>query len=526
MATKYVGDRQPKRGRSRFRGKIVGIILLGLASAVALGFGAVYYALVKKADATLAEAVDEADRLDPGWRMEEIEAARSRDVIPAEEDAGPRVIRIVDKMPLPAPSVIQSQMRPGISPLIQIDGALKNYPPFMVLGSDMHAAIAEEVRKHAEALKEARLLTELTRGRFPLTIAKIPFDTLLRNTQNSRSVAVLLRLDAILRTEKQDIDAALHEIRAMIGVSHSIGDEPFAISQLVRIAEDFVALETLDRVLAQGTGTDDALAKVQKRLQDETKIPFNLIAMRGERAVAYDLFGKLADGTVPLNALSGSVSDDVKFPGSLTPHARALYRFNQGLSLRMMNKAVEISKLPVAEQVEKWKSWEAEIKPPADTWGKMTQSLTFALIPALGAAATAHFRLNAMLGCAEVMVAMERFRIANGHWPETLDQIPKSILPEIPLDPYSGSPIKVKRDENSWIVYSVGPNGTDDGGTLDDRFDPKTEDSDWGYTLHDPSARRQPAFYEEQLPSQPFLGEPLLDGFTLTNPDMLMDMIR
>ena len=34
------------------------------------------------------------------------------------------------------------------------------------------------------------------------------------------------------------------------------------------------------------------------------------------------------------------------------------------------------------------------------------------------------------------------------------------------IDPFSGEPLKLKRTDDGWIIYSVGDNGVDDGGDL------------------------------------------------------------
>jgi hypothetical protein len=72
-------------------------------------------------------------------------------------------------------------------------------------------------------------------------------------------------------------------------------------------------------------------------------------------------------------------------------------------------------------------------------------------------------RNTALVRNARIAIAIERGRESHA-------------APEIPklLDPYSGKPMRVKRDDVSYTVYSVGPNGRDDGGhaTLDLTFRP------------------------------------------------------
>jgi len=72
-------------------------------------------------------------------------------------------------------------------------------------------------------------------------------------------------------------------------------------------------------------------------------------------------------------------------------------------------------------------------------------------------------RNAALVRSARIALAIERAKASNA-------------TPEIPklIDPYSGEPMRVKRDELSYVVYSVGQNRRDDGGhaTLDVTFRP------------------------------------------------------
>jgi hypothetical protein len=66
---------------------------------------------------------------------------------------------------------------------------------------------------------------------------------------------------------------------------------------------------------------------------------------------------------------------------------------------------------------------------------------------------------------ARVAVAIERYRRAHaGDLPATLNELTPAVLPVIPVDPFSGKPVRFVRDATSYTVYSVGPNGADDGG--------------------------------------------------------------
>ncbi len=52
---------------------------------------------------------------------------------------------------------------------------------------------------------------------------------------------------------------------------------------------------------------------------------------------------------------------------------------------------------------------------------------------------------------------------------QTLDdlQLPQSET----TDPFTGQPLLLEKQDDGWVIYSVGQNRKDDGGTCDDRAD-------------------------------------------------------
>jgi hypothetical protein len=67
----------------------------------------------------------------------------------------------------------------------------------------------------------------------------------------------------------------------------------------------------------------------------------------------------------------------------------------------------------------------------------------------------------------DTVIALEVYRNKNSNYPDNLDEL-KGIANEIPNDPFTNEPLKYRRTENSYIVYSVGENLVDDGGNGDD----------------------------------------------------------
>jgi ABC-type transport system involved in multi-copper enzyme maturation permease subunit len=86
---------------------------------------------------------------------------------------------------------------------------------------------------------------------------------------------------------------------------------------------------------------------------------------------------------------------------------------------------------------------------------------------------------QAILAC-----ALERFRLANRVYPETLEQLVPALLARVPHDAVSGRPmIYQPGGAGSFILRGVGPNGTDD------RKKPASDDWLWTYSTNTPSAK-------------------------------------
>ena len=63
-----------------------------------------------------------------------------------------------------------------------------------------------------------------------------------------------------------------------------------------------------------------------------------------------------------------------------------------------------------------------------------------------------------------LIIALRRYKNANGHWPESLDDL-KTLAPaEVFVDPMNNGSFVYKLTEDNFTLYSKGKNGVDDGG--------------------------------------------------------------
>jgi hypothetical protein len=76
---------------------------------------------------------------------------------------------------------------------------------------------------------------------------------------------------------------------------------------------------------------------------------------------------------------------------------------------------------------------------------------------------------------ARAAIALERYRLAHGEYPDALDTLVPQFIAKLPHDVINGQPLHYRHDPPSpgsgaasgqFVLYSVGWNETDDGGEV------------------------------------------------------------
>jgi hypothetical protein len=82
---------------------------------------------------------------------------------------------------------------------------------------------------------------------------------------------------------------------------------------------------------------------------------------------------------------------------------------------------------------------------------------------------------------ARVAIALERYRMAHGKYPESLDALVPQFIDKLPRDVIGGGPLKYHFTNDGFVLYSIGWNEKDDGGTpalMKNNF-LDSDDGDW-----------------------------------------------
>jgi hypothetical protein len=108
------------------------------------------------------------------------------------------------------------------------------------------------------------------------------------------------------------------------------------------------------------------------------------------------------------------------------------------------------------------------------------------MLPALGNAAKKFAAGQNSVNLARVAIALERYRLAHGEYPESLAVLSPQFIAKLPHDIINDQPLHYRRtSDGQFVLYSVGWNGTDDGGevgfTKGGSMDVNTGDWVWRY---------------------------------------------
>jgi hypothetical protein len=457
------GSPLPKpRPRSPWvRPSLVGLVLLILGLLVTLYF----YRAVGPGN-LLQEALAETNRREPYWRLTDIEARRTRP--DNESNAALRALAVEKLLP------------PDCQAVVRIRQLLAEQPPQVLFPRSQAEALRAELTKAAAALAQARKLQDLSHGRFPGDYAA-DFVSTRPACEPARIVAHLLACEVVLLAQEDQPDRALGSVRAILGCARAVGDEPLTASQRIRMECRALAAEALQRALAQGVPCPGSLRALQQQLEAEDTESLLSVALCGERGGYDRLMTKLQSGEIPrqqvtrggrplLDQLNGAEASGL---GD-----------QRGALLRFMNQVVQAAALPPPERVRALR----ELDAAADKLPPVARRILEPFAPTAAAEQHALARLR----CAVVAVAAERYRLRNGEWPAGPAVLQRrGYLTAMPEDPYDGAPVRWRRLDDGLVIYTLGPDGKDNAGSLRSA-DSQAKGTDVGFRLWDSPRRRQP----------------------------------
>ncbi|HKW28478.1 MAG TPA: hypothetical protein VJT54_04020 [Verrucomicrobiae bacterium] len=323
-------------------------------------------------------------------------------------------------------------------------------------------------------IEQLRQAARLPYSRFPLSYdMEPPAAILLPHLAGLKRCAQVLQLRAIAELQNGQGDKALADVKLMLRLSDSIRTEPFLISHLVRIAIANIALQPVWEGVVAHQWSDAQLAELNSDLATLDFLSDYQTAMRGELMLCeigdIEYLRHYPEQTPNLSG-DGVVNSPLRISGWTIWCAIPNGWFFQN-ELRCARPMLECY-LPVADVNQHMVRPEDVRRADSTVTGGLKHPNPYNLagrlfLPALGGAVRRSAYGQELVDLARTAIALERYRLAHGNYPESLDALTPQFIGKIPHDIINGQPLHYQRTaDGQFVLYSVGWNETDDGGVV------------------------------------------------------------
>ena len=344
--------------------------------------------------------------------------------------------------------------------------------------------------KYDPAIEELRQASKMSESRFPLNYDnEPPAAILLPHLAALKKCTQVLQLRAIAELQNDQSDMALADVKLSLRLTDAIHTEPFLISHLVRIAMVNITLQPIWEGLARHQWSDAQLAELESELARLDFLADYEFTMRGERALGVaniDYLRRTHKFDLMSNSDNGRSSQPVQnIAFHLMPNAwfyqneLAIARMHQQWILPPVDVEHQMVSPEAVRRNETAKTNELSHLAFYDVFARM-------LFPALSPAVKRFAYAQESVNLARTAIALERYRLAHGVLPETLDALTPQFIGQVPHDIINGQPLHYLRTaDGQFVLYSVGWNETDDDGevglTKGGAVDVNTGDWVWRY---------------------------------------------
>jgi hypothetical protein len=317
---------------------------------------------------------------------------------------------------------------------------------------------------HEAARKPGCLFEHVNREYWPPDFEKMDLQM-----HGMRQFARFLACHALWQSANGNPREATQDIDGIYALARHECEEPLMITQLVGIAIDNMATDTLQKILnsARPTAEDldqlkiDRWTSYQKMMQKE---------IRRESLIGWSFLSQFSGSKMPKLQLDRKTSPVLENPAWTQSIYRVFLLQSEISAMRdIYDELHRVAALPYYQFKKDGHDKKLEDSVREKTGGPCSMMLGL-LIPAMNASLSAAARGDATHNTAVLALAISRYRLKNGHFPAKLGELVPDFLIAVPGDPFDGKTMKYKRTEQGAVIYSIGPDLVDDGGKpLDDK---------------------------------------------------------
>jgi hypothetical protein len=274
----------------------------------------------------------------------------------------------------------------------------------------------------------------------------------------AKGLARLMYLRTVYLARQGRAGRAAESLVSSLHMQRLFEREPGLLTHLVKVACVSLCVHALPTVLETGQLSDQELARVESALAEGD--PANGLGQvwAGELVLALErsrdpMKGLLAEGGPDTLPTTGPTP----IRGSGNWLEDPSYRCMVAETLRVYARFAEVARKAWPEAIN------AVQEIPAKGHGPFGEPREI-LVPTFKRSFGLTGHTIGMVRSAQVAVMVERYRLAKGCLPGSLQELREFIGHDLPPDPFTGRELIYKVQPDGFLVYSVGDDKTDDGG--------------------------------------------------------------
>ena len=314
----------------------------------------------------------------------------------------------------------------------------------------------------------------------------MPIELEHRFTKIPRGLARLLIQHAEQSVREGAPGLAVQDIAAVLDLGRLVAQDRMLISQLVGLSLNELALKASLKLMANPDFQSDrealdALAQVL----DDPRVRPGPVDFHGERAAVRDLIQRFyttdgsGDGRLDVDGFAAmSTANGTPLPiplhfgllrsimGPFVASAGSSRAEVESVARRCYDAADDLQTQDVWAM--DWTEYDAAFGPVSATGTGVLSSLELfplpLLMPSLDRTIMSSHQSRFQFDLVRLVLALQRHRIDEGAWPDTLQALVPGESFVVPLDPHDGEPLRYRLVEGAPMLWSVGPDRIDESG--------------------------------------------------------------
>jgi hypothetical protein len=260
------------------------------------------------------------------------------------------------------------------------------------------------------------------------------------------------------------------------------GNCPTLVEVMIDVAISGLYTSVIQEGLRLGAWREPELAEIQKQLLDVNLLQFVRAGFYAERAYTCRTIAltsaaeqrKLFRSAFQSQDLWGRLKDPVYLLVTFAPRGWMYQNLCVGAQANVMLGALDVTNNQVL--ASKMENAAGQFSAAGSRSHSPYAIMSVRAIPNFLKATRTMARNQTLANEAFLACGLERYRLAHGQYPDSLEPLVPQFAAKLPHDVIGGEPLQYHRTaDGRFVLYSVGWNGKDDGGVADKAI----EEGDW-----------------------------------------------